>query len=74
MPRKSNRTTDESDLAVMANDIKYIREDILDIKRKLENEYITRQEFDPVKKIVYGIIGVVLTGVLGSLLGLIILK
>jgi len=70
MKEKNNKV----DLALMANDIKYIQKDIADIKNKMEDDYITREEFDPVKKIVYGIITLLLTGLVGALLRLLLIK
>lgn len=59
-------------IAVIANDISYIKSDISDIKSKLEKDYVTRPELDPIKKIVYGLVGLILTGVVGALLALVL--
>ncbi|MBU0847062.1 hypothetical protein KKH23_07700 [Patescibacteria group bacterium] len=67
---KENRTK----LAVIANDITYIKKEVEDISEKLEDNYITRQEFDPVKKVVYGIIAIILTSVMAALVALVVLK
>ena len=58
--------------AVLANDIHHIQIDLLDIKTKLDNLYITKSEFDPVKKVVYGLVGIILIAVAGGLLSLVI--
>ena len=71
---KALRSEDQTEIALIAQDIKYIKDDVQEIKGKLEKNYITREEFDPIKKIVYGIVGLVLTGVLGALLALVIRK
>ena len=55
-------------IAVMANDIVYIRKSIDKIYNKLENEYVTRNEFRPVKLIAYGMIGVLSSTVVGYFL------
>jgi hypothetical protein len=69
------KTTNTSvDLAVIANDISYIKADVKDIKTKLEMDYVTKQEFDPIKKIVYGLVTLILTGVVGAVLSLILKK
>lgn len=52
----------------MAKDISYIKDDVAEIKLKIESDYITRQEFEPIKRIVYGIITLLLTGMVGALL------
>lgn len=65
---------DETSIALIAKDIEYIKTDVKDIKDKLESHYVTTEEFDPIKKIVYGIVALVLTGVVGALLALVIRK
>ena len=64
----------ETTVALIAKDVEYIKKDVGDVKERLEKSYVTREEFDPIKKLVYGIVGLVLTGVVGALLTLIIRK
>jgi len=64
----------EVQLAEMAKDISYIRGEVTEIKQKLEDDYVTKAEFDPIKKIVYGVVGIILTGVIVALLGLVVIK
>jgi hypothetical protein len=59
-------------IAVLQNDISHIQTDIKEIKEKLENRYITKDEFDPVKKIVYGLVGVILVAVVGALIAIVV--
>ena len=66
--------TKETNIDVIANDISYIKRDVAEIKTKLEADYVTRQEFEPIKKIVYGMITIILTGVLGAILTLVIIR
>lgn len=68
MPKKND---DGVQAAVMANDISYIKAEVTEIKNKLEADYVTRQELDPIKKIVYGIVALVLTAVVGGVLALV---
>ena len=42
--------------------------------KKREDRYVSRLEFEPVKRIVYGMVGLILTSVVGALLGLILLQ
>jgi hypothetical protein len=51
--------------------ITYIRERLDKIERKLDSTYITKQEFEPIKRIVYGMVFLVLTGVVGALVKLV---
>ncbi len=43
----------------MSNDIGYIRDDIAEIKKALQENYVTKDQFAPVKRIAYGIVSVV---------------
>lgn len=38
----------------------------------VDQRYVTKDEFDPVRRLVYGIVGLILTGVVATLLGLVI--
>jgi len=50
----------------------YIQRDIADIKKKLDNHYVTQEEFKPIKMIVYGMVAFILIAVLGSVIYLVI--
>lgn len=80
MAKKNTQTTE---IAIIANDVSYIKQEIEEIKKKLDAQYVTRLEFDarcksiddkfsPGLKILYGIVGLVLTGVGGAILALVI--
>ena len=73
MPVKK-QTNDRVELAVMANDIAHIRTEVSEIKIKIDSRYVTKTECEPVRKVVYGIIGLILVAVVGGLLGLVILR
>lgn len=47
----------------MLADLDHIKADITDIKRTLENKYVTQDQFDPIKRIVYGLVSIVLTAI-----------
>jgi hypothetical protein len=49
-----------------------IKETVTKIDIRLEKDYITKDEFDPIKKIVYGTVAILLTGVIVALLALVI--
>ena len=59
---------------LIKNDIEYIKVDVEDINIKLDSHYVTRAEFDPVRNIVYGMVGVILLAVIGALITLVITK
>lgn len=53
-------------LAVLGSDVQYIKEDIRTIKTSLNQTYVTKNEFEPIKKVVYGLVGIILTAVVGA--------
>lgn len=63
---------DETTLAVMANDIGYIKADLAEIKEKLEGDYVRTSDFEPIKKIVYGMVGLILASVLTAIVSLVL--
>jgi hypothetical protein len=61
-------------LAIIQTDISYIKGEVLEIKNLVKEQYITKAEFEPVKRLVYGLVSIVLTGVIGAILYLVIQK
>lgn len=68
-------------LATLKQSMDYIARDVSEIKAnaissqdKNEKQYVTKEEFAPVKKIVFGIVTTILTAVVLSTLGLIFIK
>jgi len=51
-----------------------VREDLKELNNKIDNNYVTRIEFEPVRNIVYGLVSLLLTGIIGSLLMMVIRK
>lgn len=63
---------DRIDVAVMKSDIGYIKSTVTDLKSSLQSNYIGREEFEPIKKIVYGMVGLILVAVVGALMALLL--
>src|SRR3990167_2846824 len=63
--------TQES-VALMTQDMSYIKEDIREIKDIMNVRYVSRDEFDPIKKIVYGVVGILLSAVIIALAAVVI--
>lgn len=61
-------------VAVIETTVRSIENSVDEIKKKLDDNYVTQQEFEPIKKLVYGLVGLILTGVILALLGLVIIK
>lgn len=53
-------------------DIEYLIKEVKEVKQLVSDHYITRVEFDPIKKIVYGLVALVLTSVFVGILTLVI--
>lgn len=56
----------------MSKDIGYIRAKVDSIETKVEQHYVMRAEFDPIKKLVYGFVGLVLIAVSTALIALVV--
>lgn len=66
-------THDEHELLARIDErTKSLQDDMSSVKATLSNNYITRAEFDPVKRVVYGGVGLVLVAVLGALIALVV--
>lgn len=59
-------------LDTIANDIGYIKEDLKDIKETVGATYVTKDQFEPIRNIVYGLVGLILTAVIVAILSLVI--
>lgn len=60
---------------VLETTLKYIQRDIEEIKgdiKDMKEDYITQAEFKPVKSLVYGLVSLTLTAVVGALLALVV--
>ncbi len=65
------RLSENFDLGA-GKDIAQIQKDITEIKILVTNNYVRREEFNPVQKIVYGLVTVILMGVVGALMALVL--
>lgn len=66
-----------SDNAILSTNIDFIKRDIGEIKdalRGLSGQYVTRVEFEPIKRIVYGLITVLGLATMGAIFKLIFIK
>jgi hypothetical protein len=63
-----------NDINNIKNNLAEIKTDIKDIKETLDARYITKEEFDPIKKIVYGLVGIMLTAIALAIVKLVVLK
>lgn len=61
-------------LDLLAKDIDYIKKSIDQLTGSLEKNYVTKDQFEPVQKVVYGLVTIILATVVGALLILVIRK
>lgn len=63
---------DTTKLAVLETNMVYIKEKLDDIDKKVSSGYVSKEEFEPIKKIVYGLVSLILTAVVGAVVALVI--
>lgn len=59
-------------MSELETDIKYIRRDLDKIMDRLDNNFVKREEFVPVQRLVYGVVGLILTSVIVALIALVL--
>jgi hypothetical protein len=68
----ATETSDEIKLAVIQNDLTYIKEKLNAVDNKVSSHYVSKEEFEPIKKIVYGLVSLILIAVVGALVALVV--
>jgi uncharacterized membrane-anchored protein len=69
MPTKQS---DETKLAVLDTKLDNVIEKLNSVDQKVTAHYVSKEEFDPVKKIVYGLVTLILIAVVGALVALVV--
>lgn len=72
MKRVTNSNTNTQNIDVIATKLDYIQSDVAEIKAKLDKDYVTNDEFDPIRRVVYGMVSVVLLAVVGAMVALVV--
>jgi hypothetical protein len=62
----------DTTVAVILNKLERIEKDISALDKRLDDEYVTRDQFEPVKSVVYGTISVLLLSIVGALVALVV--
>jgi len=62
----------DTKLALLQQGVGFIKEEVKSINNKLEKDHITRDQFEPVRNLVYGLVGLMLTAVIVGLMAVII--
>ena len=53
-------------------ELRNIKEDLQEIKLRLDNKFVSIEAFDPVRKLVHGMVALILIAVVGAILALVI--
>lgn len=64
----------ETTVAVILTKVNYIEAEVKDIRAKLEKEYVTQDQFEPIRKVVYGLVSITLLSVVGAVIALVLRK
>jgi hypothetical protein len=59
-------------LAVLSNDISYIKSSVTKIEVLIEQKYVLKSDFEPIRKIVYGCVALILTAVVVGIIALVV--
>lgn len=59
---------------VILIEVGYIKRDVEKLFELIDNRFVTKDEFAPVQKLVYGLVALILIAVFGALIGLVIIK
>jgi hypothetical protein len=65
---------DTTRIPLICQDIRGIHKTLEEIRVTLDSKIVTRDQFSPIQKIVYGGVGLILTSVVGALLALVIMQ
>lgn len=71
---KGQRFVDVSRIPLLCASVINTNKAIEEINKKLDDKFVTKEAFDPVRKIVYGVVALMLTAVVTALLALVIMN
>lgn len=70
--KRTTYQNEEVNLALIKQDVSYVKDTVKDIKLQLQSEYVTKDQFAPIQKLVYGITGVILVAVVVGLMNILL--
>jgi hypothetical protein len=69
----NTQTVDQAiKIAEIGRDIVYIKDKLDNIEDQVGSSYVTKEEFEPIKRVVYGVVGLILIAVMGGLVALVV--
>lgn len=64
--------SNETQLALLQKDVSYIKDKVNAVEKKMDDQYVSKVEFEPIKRLVYGMVGLVLTSVFAAIIALVV--
>lgn len=61
-----------TNVAVILSEMTSVKNDVREIKDRLEKDYVSQDQFTPVKNIAYGLVSTILLAVIGALVELVL--
>ncbi len=58
----------------MGKDIEYMKSEISEVKQLVTTQYVQKSDYEPVKRIVYGLVSIILTAVVVAIVALVLQK
>ena len=71
---EAQRFVDTKRIPLICKDIANINKSLDALHIKIDNTFVTKDQFSPIKNLVYGVVGLTLTAIVGAVLGLILIK
>jgi len=68
----NRKPTQAVQIAEMAKDVGYIKAKVDSIEKDIKADYVSRTEFEPIKKLVYGMVTLILSGVVVAVISLVL--
>ncbi len=62
----------ETKMALVEQKLDYVKEKVDKIDENVSTHYVSREEFEPIKKLTYGLVGLILASVVGALISLVL--
>jgi hypothetical protein len=59
-------------IAEIGRDLVYIKDKLDNIEHQVGSSYVTKDEFEPIKRVVYGLVALVMTAVVGALVAVVV--
>lgn len=59
-------------IAELGRDMKYVKEAVDKIDDKVSKGYVTKEEFDPIKRLVYGVVTLFTVAIVGGIMAILV--